>query len=608
MPKGRERPPPSGRALLSVSLIGIMMVFASFRSLNHGAVQGQGVVRATSPSVPARSHSLSTERVQGHTDLPSVAPMSLSTEWRVPSVLTHRPLSAHHCATPNATAPSRKGILLRLGRGGEYGEIRLLLRPEWSQPSAVYAEGVAVSQSRASTIYRLEPTFLIQGRLLGQGVRPNVDKTRAPKVMERGEVGWAGGGAGPDFFIYLGTGPAGWLGNPHDGTIFAEVADEASMAVANNVSLLPVPPTKPGQMHLLSQPLSVTTLEWIPPEPTQQAPRLGVLKVAGVAVDAAASDCDASCHALAHTELHGDVVRWGETHLTETAALCCASCKAHAESTSKGRPCNIWVYCSNKARCGKRHKQCWLKHRADMWAANTADASSIAIGTSDAWTAGTREAAPEDHPSGAGRVSPDASRADVALEVRLEDGEPGRAATLRLRLRREAPKAAALVRALADSTKQVGGGMGPKRAGTAFTPPAMCSDMALTGGAPAPASWGSEALRDGFCADERWPKDAALIRGTLGRRGLAAQGAASQPTAVEPRPVPITRGSVSWSETGGDGPDFFVALADMPHLGTAHTVWAEVVRQDLPLLDTIAQDLASATLVPPLAIRLVGLA
>jgi len=31
--------------------------------------------------------------------------------------------------------------------------------------------------------------------------------------MERGEVGWAGGTAGPDFFIYLGLGPAGWLGN-----------------------------------------------------------------------------------------------------------------------------------------------------------------------------------------------------------------------------------------------------------------------------------------------------------------------------------------------------------------------------------------------------------
>jgi len=55
-------------------------------------------------------------------------------------------------------------------------------------------------------------------------------------------VGWAGGSSGPDFFIYLGDGPATWLGAPHDGTVFAEVADEESMAVARSISLLPVLP------------------------------------------------------------------------------------------------------------------------------------------------------------------------------------------------------------------------------------------------------------------------------------------------------------------------------------------------------------------------------
>ena len=68
----------------------------------------------------------------------------------------------------------------------------------------------------------------MQGSLVaGPGVKANRENPRAPKVMERGEVGWAGGGKGPDYFIYMGSGPAGWLGVPHEGTIFAEVTDLA---------------------------------------------------------------------------------------------------------------------------------------------------------------------------------------------------------------------------------------------------------------------------------------------------------------------------------------------------------------------------------------------
>ena len=178
--------------------------------------------------------------------------------------------------------------------------------------------------------------------------------------MERGEVGWAGGSAGPDYFIYLGTGPATWLGNPHEGTIFADVADEESMEVANNVSSLPMPPTAPGQMHLLKTPEPVTASLGLqyddgdahddaapPSRPARLddgTPTLGVLKVAGAVIDGQAAGCERSCHALAHTELHGDVVRWGETHRTPTAAACCAACQEHAAANPK-RPCNVWVYC-----------------------------------------------------------------------------------------------------------------------------------------------------------------------------------------------------------------------------------------------------------------------
>ena len=141
-------------------------------------------------------------------------------------------------ASPADTTPV-EGLSLDLGAG--LGVVRLHVRPEWSAESSLYALSVARAGSNASTIYRLEPGFLIQGRLLGSGIKAPRTTPKAPKVMERGEVGWAGGGAGPDFFIYLGSGPATWLGNPHDGTIWAEVADEESMAAAERASLLPVP-------------------------------------------------------------------------------------------------------------------------------------------------------------------------------------------------------------------------------------------------------------------------------------------------------------------------------------------------------------------------------
>jgi hypothetical protein len=53
----------------------------------------------------------------------------------------------------------------------------------------------------------------------------------------RGDVGWAGGGAGPDFFIYLGKRPASWLKRDH--TVWAEVADDESLALADRIVGLP---------------------------------------------------------------------------------------------------------------------------------------------------------------------------------------------------------------------------------------------------------------------------------------------------------------------------------------------------------------------------------
>ena len=175
-------------------------------------------------------------------------PLKRSPESHTPSA----PLAATPPAFAGTAATVQVGAGLQLDFGPGLGVVRLHLRREWSPTSSAYASAVAEARLSASCAYRLEPGFLVQGSLMGgPGVTANRKNPRAPKVMERGEVGWAGGGKGPDYFIYMGSGPAGWLGIPHEGTIFAEVADEESMRVVTNVSLLPVPPVAPGVMHTL---------------------------------------------------------------------------------------------------------------------------------------------------------------------------------------------------------------------------------------------------------------------------------------------------------------------------------------------------------------------
>jgi cyclophilin family peptidyl-prolyl cis-trans isomerase len=77
--------------------------------------------------------------------------------------------------------------------------------------------------------------------------------------MQRGDVGWAGGGAGPDFFIYLGQRPADWLKRDH--TVWAEVTDAESLAVADRIVQLPShTPGGPNTMRFLKNRLEINVV------------------------------------------------------------------------------------------------------------------------------------------------------------------------------------------------------------------------------------------------------------------------------------------------------------------------------------------------------------
>lgn len=109
--------------------------------------------------------------------------------------------------------------------------LTLRLLPQHSTESVRFLQESAAAKCTGE-LYRVEAAFLIQGRIAcraGQtrtrvvkGTCPSgvsVDKSRAcpahdpncgchGPIMTQGMVGWAGGGAGPDWFVYLGDGPA----------------------------------------------------------------------------------------------------------------------------------------------------------------------------------------------------------------------------------------------------------------------------------------------------------------------------------------------------------------------------------------------------------------
>jgi len=139
------------------------------------------------------------------------------------------------------------------------GDIRLKLRPDWSASSVDYMRRLSKLGDDSCVkceLYRVEPGFLLQGVL--RSVMPaNKVTTLGPKIMEMGEVGWAGGGPGPDFFIYLGDQPAAHFG--HDHTVWAEVADPTSLETAKHIVQLPShTPGGPGTMRFLQKPLDIS--------------------------------------------------------------------------------------------------------------------------------------------------------------------------------------------------------------------------------------------------------------------------------------------------------------------------------------------------------------
>ena len=157
--------------------------------------------------------------------------------------------------TPPAQVLNRTRVV---GLTTAFGEMRIRLRPEWHVPSVRYVQHVA--QADVCTVkcqlYRAEPGFLLQGAMRAV-IAPNKETQERARgtPMERGHVAWAGGSAGPDFFITM-TRVAGF-GGSH--TVWGELADEESMQLALKLVKRKISPSvKPGEMRILDEPITFT--------------------------------------------------------------------------------------------------------------------------------------------------------------------------------------------------------------------------------------------------------------------------------------------------------------------------------------------------------------
>eukprot|EP00928_Gymnodinium_smaydae_P075314 TRINITY_DN58335_c0_g1_i1.p1 TRINITY_DN58335_c0_g1~~TRINITY_DN58335_c0_g1_i1.p1 ORF type:complete len:304 (-),score=23.42 TRINITY_DN58335_c0_g1_i1:617-1498(-) len=195
------------------------------------------------------------------------------------------PNTAEALKAQGKVEPEGKRSIVELRVNGIGATIKIRLRPDLSSSSTDFlmeATSSAQACTDGSTFYRAEKAFLIQGRFDCPRVTAKVEKGPCPAgsqidrnrkcfahdpncgchgpIMTPGMIGWAGGGAGPDFFIYVGEGPnTNWA---HDHTVFGELADADSWIAVNAILRRSV--AQRGGMSMLEQPLRLSLQRSVP--------------------------------------------------------------------------------------------------------------------------------------------------------------------------------------------------------------------------------------------------------------------------------------------------------------------------------------------------------
>lgn len=106
-----------------------------------------------------------------------------------------------------------------------------------------------------------------------------------------------------------------------------------------------------------------------------------------------------------------------------------------------------------------------------------------------------------------------------------------------------------------------------------------CHACTIYRGEPVPSYWGSPDYPDRYYDGGRWGPPYALVQGGFMNTKL------KDIVREDHKPSLLKRGNVAWA--GNQGLHFFMALADHPEWGNAHTVWGQVFPEDMSLLDQL---------------------
>ncbi|EPS58745.1 hypothetical protein M569_16066, partial [Genlisea aurea] len=235
------------------------------------------------------------------------------------------------------------------------------------------------------------------------------------------------------------------------------------------------------------------------------------------------------CQGIENTELWGDAVKWGSEFKLNSPEECCEACKGMCPDRGGACRCNTWVFCGNKANCGDKFGECWLKHQKDSLASGSPGNGG------GMWTSG------QIFGQGEGIV---------ALETEY--------GTLRIKLLPEcSPRSVAYILELLSQRHCAG-----------------CHFYRAEGRGK---SWDDDGNHINSAS---LGPPFGLIQGTFESDGEPLAGIRSEHCPG------VSRGSVAWV---GSGPEFFISLANHPEWNKAYTVFGTVVPEDMAVAEGLAE-------------------
>ncbi|XP_059651660.1 uncharacterized protein LOC132299190 isoform X1 [Cornus florida] len=236
------------------------------------------------------------------------------------------------------------------------------------------------------------------------------------------------------------------------------------------------------------------------------------------------------CRWIEHLELWGDAVKGGSDFRFNSPKKCCDACKKMCDGKDGPCPCDSWVFCGDKERCGQKYGECWLKKQKDTLAPDRKDSGKEVI-----WTSGLFFGKEE---------------GIVGLETDY--------GVLHVKLFPDcAPFSVSYILELLA---------------TPYCPGCQFYRAESRG-----SFWDSEG---NHIENAPFGPPFALIQGTL-----ESHGTVFEKIPAEDCPT-IRRGSIAWV---GSGPEFFISLANHYEWKKAYTVFGSVLPEDIEIAEKIAQ-------------------